>query len=118
MAALLDVFQAGKRFASLAKHQNTVNEGDAWNGVRDSGFPGVDVSQWYALFVPAGASREVVSRLNGEINAILQRDDIRSRLIDLGYEPVGNGGEQFAQFVREEISRYREIIRRTNVTLE
>jgi tripartite-type tricarboxylate transporter receptor subunit TctC len=86
--------------------------------LEEAGFRGVDVSQWYAVFLPAGASREVAGRLNSEINTILRREDIRSRLIDLGYEPVGNGSEQFAQFVRAEISRYREIIQRTNVTLE
>lgn len=84
----------------------------------ESGFPGFDVSQWFAVFVPQNTSNDVVRKLHTEVTEALKIPEIRSRQLEQGYEPVGNSPEEFAQYVRDEIAKYAKLIKDTGIRLE
>jgi tripartite-type tricarboxylate transporter receptor subunit TctC len=76
----------------------------------ESGYAGFDVLSWYGILAPAGTPREVVGRLNAEINAILRAPDVRERLAGLGAEPTGGTPEQFAATIRADAARWAKVV--------
>jgi tripartite-type tricarboxylate transporter receptor subunit TctC len=76
----------------------------------ESGYAGFDVLSWYGILAPAGTPREVVGRLNTEINAVLRAPDVRERLAGLGAEPTGGTPEQFAETIRADTARWAKVV--------
>lgn len=83
----------------------------------ESGLRGLDVSQWWGILVPTGTPRETIAKLHAELADIIKTPDMRARLTDLGADPVGSSPEQFAQFVRSEIAKFRDIVKAANITI-
>jgi tripartite-type tricarboxylate transporter receptor subunit TctC len=77
--------------------------------IAESGYPGFEVNNWYAVVAPAATPREVVARLNGEINAVLQTPDARERIASLGAEITGGTPEQFGQHLKSEIATWAKV---------
>jgi tripartite-type tricarboxylate transporter receptor subunit TctC len=79
---------------------------------------GFDFTLWVGFFAPRGTPKEIVTRLNTEINAILVQPDTRARLLEAGADVVPMSVEQTAAFVKAESDKYLQIIRETGVTPE
>lgn len=77
----------------------------------EGGLRGFDTSTWHGVMAPVATSREIVTRLSGELAAILREPDIRSRLEAQGLEPIGDTPEAFAAFLREEIAKWEKLVR-------
>ena len=78
--------------------------------MNESGLQGFELLGWIGLLGPAGTPREIVDRLNGEVNKMLA-GDIRHRLTELGLDAVGGTPEQFAAFIRQDIAKYAKIVK-------
>ena len=76
----------------------------------ESVLKGFELLGWIGLLGPAGTPREIVDRLNADINKMLA-GDIRPRLTDLGLDAVGGTPEQFAAFIRQDIAKYVKIVK-------
>jgi tripartite-type tricarboxylate transporter receptor subunit TctC len=79
------------------------------------GLPGIDVSQWYGVFLPHGASPSIVTQLNASFVWAINEPDLRSKILDMGYEAMGDTPEQFQTLVRDEIAKYRKIVTDTKI---
>ena len=79
--------------------------------IAEQGFPGVEATAWYGVLAPAGTPRPIVTRLHGEVIRILKLPDVTQRLDSLGFEIVGSTPEQFAAYVRSEISKWEKVAR-------
>ena len=77
----------------------------------EAGVPNVISSVWYGLAAPAGTPREIVNRLNAEINSILQTPEMRKRMQDFGGEPGTGSADTFLQFFESELKRFGEVVR-------
>ena len=77
----------------------------------ESGIKGVEVVVWYGVLAPAGTPREIVTTLAGAIAKAARAPDTRQRLIDQGAEPVGNSPEEFAKLLKEELTRWAEVVK-------
>lgn len=75
-------------------------------------------SGWHAVFAPAGTPAPIVARLNAEFRKALNVPEVRSFLIQGGYEPSGRPQAEFAAFVQSEEKRYAEIVRTAKITPE
>ena len=84
----------------------------------ESGLTGLDVSQWWGVFVPAGTARNVIARLHAEIADIIKLPNVVTRMAELGAEPVGSSPERLREFLRQEIAKYRKIVKETKVTID
>jgi tripartite-type tricarboxylate transporter receptor subunit TctC len=73
--------------------------------------PGYAASTWFGVFAPAGTPAAIVTRINAEIGKALTAPDLLATLRAEGAEPVGSSAEQFAQFFREEVSRWGAVVR-------
>lgn len=77
--------------------------------IAESGYPGFEVNNWYGLVAPANTPREIVGRLNSEMNAMLGAGEVKERVIALGNEPAGGTPEQFAERIKKEVVLWQAL---------
>ncbi len=73
--------------------------------------PGFEMSAWQGIVVPSATPKEVVARLNAEVNKAVQNADLRQRLATQGAEPLGGTSEQYAEYIRTELVRWTKVVR-------
>jgi tripartite-type tricarboxylate transporter receptor subunit TctC len=86
--------------------------------VAESGFPDFEHYTWIGVFAPAATPANLVWRLNADIEKLLSHPDFRGRLTALGYEPVGGSPQSFARYVKSEIVRWADVVRKTGAKPE
>jgi tripartite-type tricarboxylate transporter receptor subunit TctC len=84
----------------------------------ESGLPGFDVTVWQGLLAPAGTPAPIVARLSAETADALHAPELRARLAVLGVEAIGSSPEVFAHFIREELARWGDAVRRSGARLD
>lgn len=77
--------------------------------------PGLEVSNWYGMVLPAGTPLERVNRLHGEILKVMNVPEIRAKLIAQGTDPVGSTPAEFAQFRKAEEGKWARVINAANI---
>jgi tripartite-type tricarboxylate transporter receptor subunit TctC len=82
------------------------------------GFRDIDISAWLGLFLPRGAPRPIIDRLNQAVAKSLARQSTRDKLALQGIEAMSETPEQFAEFVRADIERSARIVRDAGIKLE
>ena len=70
------------------------------------------------VLLPAGTSREIVSRLHREIVRVVAQGDVKERLGTLGFEPVANTPEEFSAYIQAEVNKWSKVIRDANIKVE
>lgn len=80
------------------------------------GFKGVDAASWFGMLAPAGTPTAIVNRLNKEALLALSSPDFAEQLSAEGAEPAGNTPQQFAAFIKSEVSKWREVVRIAGLT--
>jgi tripartite-type tricarboxylate transporter receptor subunit TctC len=80
--------------------------------------PGYQFSSWLGLFAPAGTPAAAVARLSREVAAALRTPQLRERMEELGYQPVGGTPEEFAAFFAAELPRVAELVRLSGATVD
>ncbi len=78
-----------------------------------SGFPGFAAAAWNSLWAPAGTPPEIIGRLNREVVALLVEPETAERFAELGAMPSGGTPEALEGFVRTEMARWAEVVRRS-----
>ena len=86
--------------------------------VAESGYPGYESSNWHGLVVPAKTPQETIARIHAAAVAALKRPEIGKRMRDLGLTPIGDQPEEFAQFIRTDIEKWRKIVRQKGLTVD
>ena len=86
--------------------------------IDESGLKGYDAVAWTGLSAPAKTPPVVVEAVNGAVAKIINSPEFRERLKAEGSDPVGSTPERFAQFLEEEITKWRKVIEFANVTPE
>ena len=86
--------------------------------IASQGFPGFEAREWYGVVAPGGTPRATVTRLNQEIVRIINLPEIRSRLLDLGADIVGDSPEQFSALMKAELVKWSKLLRETGIRLE
>ena len=79
--------------------------------MKEAGVDGVVVPVWYALLAPAATPREIVKALGDATARAARAPDLNQKLIEQGAEPVGNTPEEFSKLLREEVTRWAEVVR-------
>ena len=79
--------------------------------IAEAGFPGGEFNFWVGLLAPARTPRDIVARLNAEINRALQSPEMNDRLAKLGGEPMSMNAPQFDAFIRQEYEVLGKLMR-------
>jgi tripartite-type tricarboxylate transporter receptor subunit TctC len=80
--------------------------------------PGIEMSAWQGIVVPAATPKDIVARLNAEVNKALQNADLRQRLAAGGSEPLGGTQEQYAAYIRSELQRWSKVVKDSGARAE
>ena len=72
-------------------------------------YPNVQVENWYGVLAPAGTPREIVVKLNAEINALLAAPDVKENLARQGLTPVGGAPSLLADMIASELKRWPRV---------
>jgi tripartite-type tricarboxylate transporter receptor subunit TctC len=73
--------------------------------------PGYDVWAWFALAAPRNTPAEIIQKLNGEIGAVLADTKVKSRLTELGSEPLSMTPDGLGQHVANEVEKWARVVR-------
>jgi len=82
------------------------------------GMTGYEMTNWYGVMGPANTPRDVVTRLNAEINRIMTLPDAKQRLEEVGTQLDPKSPEQFATFLRSEVQKYAKVTKDANVKID
>ena len=83
----------------------------------EAGLPGFEVQAWFVMLVPARTPRDIVMRLNAEINKAANDANFRSRMARVGVEFVVGTPEQADAFIRAEMNKWEKAIKATGMTI-
>jgi tripartite-type tricarboxylate transporter receptor subunit TctC len=78
--------------------------------MEESGLKGVTVYSWQAFAAPKGLPADIKAKLHEALVAGLDDPQVKPRLLDLGFEIVGNSPEQFTEFQAREFARWKKVI--------
>jgi len=73
---------------------------------------------WFAMYFPAGTPREIVSTMNAAIKKALATETVRALAKREVLTLVGSSPDELGVFLKDEIARYGEVIRKGNITLQ
>jgi tripartite-type tricarboxylate transporter receptor subunit TctC len=82
------------------------------------GLKGFDMTNWYGVMAPAKTPRDVVMKLNAEVNRIVKLPDAKAKLEEAGTQLDPMTPEQFASFLHSEIAKYAKLVKAANVSLD
>src|SRR5687768_15793175 len=83
--------------------------------VAEAGLRDFEVTTWYGVLAPAGTPRNVVMRLNAELVKIMHSPELKERLAATGTDPLTSTPEEFAAYIKREIAKWGDVIRRAGV---
>jgi tripartite-type tricarboxylate transporter receptor subunit TctC len=86
--------------------------------IAESGLPGYELTTWYGIMFPAGTPREIVARMNTEINRAISLPDVRERLAAVGAEPLGGTPEAYGAVIKSDVARFTKIIKDADIQAE
>jgi tripartite-type tricarboxylate transporter receptor subunit TctC len=84
----------------------------------EAGMKGYETSTWGGVLAPAGTPKDVVAKLNGEINKALAAPDVRQRMLDAGIEPAGGTPQQFTTFIQSEMAKWAKVAKTAGIEPE
>lgn len=84
----------------------------------ESGVPGYEVGNWYAVVAPAATPKPIIARLNTELVKALAAADVRKRFAELGTDAVSSTPEQLGAYHREELARWSKVIKTAGIQPE
>jgi tripartite-type tricarboxylate transporter receptor subunit TctC len=84
----------------------------------EAGVPGYDVEVWFGVVAPAATPKEIIARLNAEIQRILALPDVKGRFAQVGVRTIGGSPEQFAAYLREQTEKWGKVARDAGVRVD
>jgi tripartite-type tricarboxylate transporter receptor subunit TctC len=73
--------------------------------------PGYEANGWYGAFAPAATSKDLINRVNAEMNRIMKMPDVTQRLAGDGVEAVGSTPEQFGAYLKQEVAKWGKVVK-------
>jgi tripartite-type tricarboxylate transporter receptor subunit TctC len=75
------------------------------------GAPGYDAASWVMLTAPAKTPKPILTRLNAEVNSIVNTTEVKRQLVNLGVRAVGSGSlDELDTFVKAEMARWAKVV--------
>ncbi len=86
--------------------------------VAELGYKDFDVSTWYGLFMPAGTPKDIVAKVNAEVNKLLATPEMKAAIIAQGAEPQSMTPEQLETLLKSDYQKWRGIVQASGAKIE
>ena len=80
--------------------------------------PGYEASAWFGIGAPKGTPKEIIDKLNKEVNEILAEPEMRKRLAELGAVPIVATPEEFGKILEEETAKWEKVVKFAGIKVE
>ena len=114
-AVVMSHVDSGKLKILAVASQTQIKGHPDWPTVIDAGLPDFVASNWVALAAPRGTPQKIILKIQADVSAILQIDDVREKLIKAGSEPIGSSPEILIERINKDSIRYSNVIEITNL---
>ncbi len=84
----------------------------------ESGYPGAEVSNWFALYAPAGTPPAVVKRLHTTYTQVLKQPEMKAKLEGMGFDFVFLSPDEATDFMRSELVRWSRVAAHAGIKAE
>ncbi|SDC84344.1 Tripartite-type tricarboxylate transporter, receptor component TctC [Cupriavidus sp. YR651] len=84
----------------------------------EQGLQGFDADSWFAIFAPANTPKDVVAKLNTELNRIYSLPDVQAKLKTLGLDPILGTPDKLAGYQRSEIAKWAKVVKESGAKAE
>ena len=84
----------------------------------EAGLKGYETSTWGGILAPAGTPKDVVAKLNAEVNKALASPEVRAKMLGAGIEPAGGSPKDFADFMQSEIAKWSAVAKAAGIQPE
>jgi tripartite-type tricarboxylate transporter receptor subunit TctC len=118
LAAGLPQVRTGKLKALAVTGDKRASAAPGIPTMAEAGLPGLELSEWFGILVPAGTPKPVISRLNQAIVKAVQSPEVQGRFVEQGLEPVSTSVDEFAAVIRADIDKLSKIIKRAGIRAE
>jgi len=80
--------------------------------------PGFESAAWFAVVAPPGTPKQIVEKINADINEALRDPGVAKRMVGMSAETVGGSTEDTAKYFRAEVDRWHKVIKAANIKME
>ena len=116
--ATLPHVRAGRLRALAVTTDKRVSAAPDLPTVAESGYPGYEVTNWHGLVGPKGLPREVVERINREINEIITSEDMKKHMATEGLDPAGGTPARFGEILKSEAARWAKVVQQAGIKVQ
>jgi tripartite-type tricarboxylate transporter receptor subunit TctC len=115
-SVLLPLIQSGKLRALATTSSKRIAELPDLPTMAESGFAGFVSTSWTGLLAPAHTPRDVINKLNVQINEGLKSAELRSALAKLSNQPLGGTPQDFTDMIKDDIGKWAPIVKALGLT--
>ena len=86
--------------------------------IAESGVPGYEMSPWIGVFVPSATPRDIVNRLNAEVNRALKMPEVANLLASQALDAMSSTPEEFDARIKVDYEKYAKLIKLTGAGVD
>jgi tripartite-type tricarboxylate transporter receptor subunit TctC len=79
--------------------------------IAEQGLAGFEATSWFALFAPAGTPKDIVARLNVEMQRAFKLPEVQEKLKTLGLDPILSSSEELGKYQASEIAKWAKVVK-------
>ena len=86
--------------------------------IAETGLPGYEVTNWYGVMAPAGVPKDILTKLHADLVKVMKQPDVQQRFAAEGGDATPNTPEQFAAFIKNEITKWGKAVRESGAKVD
>jgi tripartite-type tricarboxylate transporter receptor subunit TctC len=83
--------------------------------VVEAGFPGLELSTWFGLFVPPGVPSEIINKINADVDRAMDSPEVKERLNLAGFARLKGSADAFRNIVRKDHETLKQVVGKANI---
>jgi tripartite-type tricarboxylate transporter receptor subunit TctC len=115
---LLGHIQSGKMRPIAVTSLKRVDDLPQVPTIAESGYKGFDAVTWFGILAPANTPKDVVAKLNADINKALKDPELRKKMEAQGADILGGTSEQFGKLIHDDIARWGKIVKESGAKID
>ena len=81
----------------------------------EAGLEGFNIVAWVPLVAPAGTPKDIVMKIHDQVSRTLKEESFRKRIVGMGIDPIGMPPDEFADYLRQEVARWKVIVEEAGI---
>ncbi len=118
LSSSLPHIKSGKLVALGLAYDNRIPQLPDVPTFAELGLKNYHATTWFGLVGPTGMPADIVTKLNSEVNRLLQTSEIKQRMMDAGAFPMGGTSAQMGEAIKTEIAKWAKVVQFAKLTLE